>query len=164
MNLHPTIADFEFLIGSWEGNGEGHYPTITPFRYREVLTFTATPGKPFLYYVQKTFGLEDQPMHTESGYLRPIGDGRIEFTLAQPTGQTELLEGTVGEEDDGTITITLDTSTVVNTSSAKQVDSTNRAYAISPDRTEMVTEFGMAAVGEPMQQHLLSNLTKANER
>ena len=160
MNLHPAIADFEFLIGSWEGHGEGHYPTIRSFKYREVLVFTATPGKPFLHYIQKTFGLEDQPMHTECGYLRPQNGGRVEFTLAQPTGQTELLEGDVSEDADGTLIIDFDSSRVVNSSSAKQVDSTSRSYAFNADRTEMISEFNMSAVGQPLQQHLLSNLTK----
>lgn len=160
MNLHPLIAEFEFLIGTWKGPGKGHYPTIDSFRYNETLTFGAVPGKPFLRYEQKTAGAENQPMHTEAGFFRPVGDGRVEFTLAQPTGQTEVLEGTVGTGDDGELSIVMDHSTVVNSGTAKQVDVTSRTWVLNADRTELVTEFGMAAVGQPMQQHLVSELKK----
>lgn len=160
MNLHPLVTEFSFLIGTWQGAGRGDYPTIDAFRYRETLTFAFIPGKPFLRYEQKTMGAEDTPMHTECGFLRPIGDGRVEFTLAQPTGQTELLEGAVTDGDDGELVIELGTSTVVNSTSAKQVDATSRTYVVDADRTALVTEFGMAAVGQPMQRHLVSELTK----
>ena len=160
MNLHPLISEFEFLIGTWKGPGKGHYPTIDSFRYNETLTFMAIPGKPFLRYEQKTAGAENQPMHTEAGFFRPIGDGRVEFTLAQPTGQTEVLAGRVESGEDGELAIVMDESTVVNSGTAKQVDATSRTWVLDAGRTELVTEFGMAAVGQPMQQHLVSELLK----
>lgn len=49
---------------------------------------------------------------------------------------------------------------MVNSTSAKQVDATSRTYVVDADRTALVTEFGMAAVGQPMQRHLVSELTK----
>lgn len=154
------MKDFEFLIGTWAGSGRGDYPTIDAFRYRETLTFAAIPGKPFLRYEQKTKGPGDSPMHTECGFLRPVGDGRVEFTLAQPTGQTELLEGTVSDGDDGELVLAFDRSRVANSGTAKQVDDTRRTYVITPDRTAMYTEFDLAAVGEPLQRHLVSELAK----
>ena len=160
MNLHPLISEFEFLIGTWKGPGKGHYPAIDSFRYNETLTFMAIPGKPFLRYEQKTAGAENQPMHTEAGFFRPIGDGRVEFTLAQPTGQTEVLAGRVESGEDGELAIVMDESTVVNSGTAKQVDATSRTWVLNADRTELITEFGMAAVGQPMQQHLVSELAK----
>lgn len=160
MNLHPLIAEYEFLIGTWQGPGQGHYPTIDSFRYNEAVTFTAIPGKPFLRYEQKTAGAENTPMHTEAGFFRPIGDGRVEFILAQPTGHTEVLEGNAEVGEDGTLAVTMAHSTVVNSGTAKQVDATARTWVFDADRTGLVTEFGMAAVGQPMQQHLVSELRK----
>lgn len=160
MNLHPLVQPLTSIVGTWNGLGRGHFPTISDFDYTETISFDAIPGKPFLRYEQKTMGAEDTPMHTECGFLRPIGDGRVEFTLAQPTGQTELLEGAVTDGDDGELFIELGTSTVVNSTSAKQVDATSRTYVVDADRTALVTEFGMAAVGQPMQRHLVSELTK----
>ncbi len=154
------IDDHSYLLGTWRGEGRGDYPTIDAFTYTETITFTAIPGKPFFRYEQKTVSPGGTPMHTEVGFLRSPADGQLEFVLAQPTGQTELLEGAVTDGDDGELVIELGTSTVVNSTSAKQVDATSRTYVVDADRTALVTEFGMAAVGQPMQRHLVSELTK----
>jgi len=160
MTMHELVAPYEFLIGKWEGHGSGHYPTIEGFNYTETLTFSAVPGKPFLRYEQHTANLEGNPMHTEVGYFRPRESGHIEFVLAQPTGQTELLEGTATANDDGSLTIVLGYSEVRNTTSAKWVENTMRHYVFTPDRTAVHHELHMAAGGEEMQEHLVSDLQK----
>lgn len=161
MDLHPNLEPFAFLLGTWSGEGRGFYPTISDFSYSETLSFTTLPGKPFFRYEQKTQGPAG-PMHTELGFLRPVGEGRLEFTIAQPTGQTELLGGTAREED-GLLILEFDTSAVANTDTAKQVDETRRSYTIDADRTRMSTRFDMAAVGQELQQHLFSELQKDRE-
>jgi len=158
--MHELVAPYEFLIGNWEGHGSGHYPTIEGFNYTERLTFSAVPGKPFLRYEQHTANLEGNPMHTEVGYFRPREGGHIEFVLAQPTGQTELLEGTATVNDDESLTIVLGYSEVRNTTSAKWVENTMRHYVFTPARTAVHHELHMAAGGEEMQEHLVSDLQK----
>ena len=161
MTLHDLVAPYEFLLGQWVGHGHGHYPTIEDFHYRETLTFTATEGKPFLTYAQKTTNHDGVPMHTEVGYLRPQEGGHIEFVIAQPTGQTELLEGTATVNDDQSLTMVLGYSMVSNTTTAKHVEQTMRHYVFNTDRSAVYTEYDMAAEGEQMQQHLSSELHKA---
>ncbi|MHA2788505.1 FABP family protein [Corynebacterium sp. S7] len=159
MELHDNVAPFAFLAGEWVGQGSGHYPTISDFSYSETLIFTTLPNKPFLRYEQKTFGPEGNPMHTEVGFLRPITSTTMEFVIAQPTGQTELLEGVVqrnGEE----LTLIFNQSHVVNSSTAKQVDATQRRYHFNTTKTELTTEFDMQAVGQEIQNHLRSSLKK----
>lgn len=159
MDYHPHVAPFAFLIGTWHGEGHGHYPTISDFRYIETVTFTALPGKPFLRYEQRTRHLDTgAPMHTELGFLRPQPDGSIELILAQPTGQTELLHGTAELIDDRA-TLTFDESTVSNSRTSKPVESTARTYSIDGD--VLTTTFDMAAAGQPSQRHLDSVLRKA---
>ncbi|WIM68463.1 FABP family protein [Corynebacterium breve] len=162
MNLHPNIEPFAFLIGTWVGSGRGKYPTINDFEYRETVTFASTPGKPFLRYEQKTKSPDGAPMHTEVGFLRPVGD-LVEFTIAQPTGQTELLEGTIKILEDGSLELLLDEGTVANTATAKPVDGTKRRYVFDADRSKMTTEFEMEASGQAMQNHLISELAISNE-
>src|SRR5216683_2490724 len=83
-DVHPALAPVTFLLGTWRGEGEGQYPSIKPFRYREEIRFTHN-GKPFLIYAQRTEAIDTgQPMHAEAGYLRLVGEGRLEFVIAQP--------------------------------------------------------------------------------
>ncbi|MEJ5998776.1 FABP family protein [Corynebacterium sp. H130] len=142
------------LVGTWSGPGRGVYPTIVDFEYEETIEFSRVPGKPFLVYVQKTKGANG-PMHTEMGFLRPIADGKVEFVIAQPTGQTEILDGEVSGSS-----MAFDASNVQNSTTAKQVDATKRVYALEGDTLR--TEFFMAAVGQPMQRHLSSVLTRSS--
>lgn len=161
--LHPAVAPWAFLIGTWKGSGRGHYPTIDAFEYRETLSFAATPGKPFLRYEQRTQSPAGVPMHTECGFFRPVAGGRVELVLAQPTGQTELLEGEAREGADGTLVVELGESQVANSGTAKQVDATQRRYVFDAARGRLDAWFGMAAVGQEMQEHLVSALEKAGE-
>lgn len=155
MELHEQLEPLEALIGTWRGNGAGHYPTITSFGYTEEVTFTNV-GKPFLVYQQRTWGPSGNPMHVETGYLRHPSPGVIEFVLAQPTGQAELAEGTI-KPSAGGFSITLE-ARIMNSGTAKTVDSTTREYRLVGD--ELTTSFGMAAVGQEMGSHLQSQLTR----
>lgn len=156
MELPPNLEALAELIGSWSGPGEGAYPTSRSFSYQETITFTCN-GKPFLEYVQRTQSLDGRPMHTETGYLRHRGDGHVEFVLAQPTGQVEIGEGDLTAADGG-LDIELD-GRVLSTSSAKDVTGSRRTYRLRGDRLE--TRFEMAAVGQPMTQHLTSKLVRS---
>lgn len=154
--LSPNLMPVAGLLGSWAGDGSGSYPTIEDFAYREEINFTDI-GKPFLHYVQRSWSLSGAPMHTETGYLRIPGDGTAELVLAQPTGQTELCEGTVRAEADALVLEFH--SSLLNSASAKQVTSTRRRYEFAGDT--VTTTFAMAAVGQTMTHHLRSDLRRA---
>lgn len=160
MDLHENLRPLAGLVGAWRGPGAGEYPTISPFTYTEELTFTDV-GKPFLTYQQRTWSPTGAPMHTESGFVRVPTVGRVEITLAQPTGQTELLEGSL-EETAGGFAITL-AGRIVNSTTAKIVEATEREYVLTTSRKNaqertLSTQFAMAAVGVPMTHHLASDL------
>src|SRR5256714_3285491 len=94
--MDPAVEPIAFLIGTWRGEGNGVYPTITSFAYGEEIRFAAVPGKPFLTYQQRTWALDDQrPLHAETGYWRPKPNGRLEVVLAHPTRLAEIEEGMV---------------------------------------------------------------------
>lgn len=154
--LAPNLTPVAALLGTWRGEGAGSYPTIDNFSYTEEVTFTDV-GKPFFHYVQRTWGPTGAPMHTETGYLRSPGNGTVELVLAQPTGQSELCEGTVTAEADALV-LEFHAS-LLNSASAKQVTSTRRRYELSGDA--ITTTFAMAAVGQPMTHHLRSVLRRA---
>lgn len=151
--LHPEIAHLGFLVGTWRGAGSGDYPTIEAFEFTEETEFTHV-GKPFLAFVQRTRDVHGVPLHTESGYLRPAGRDAVEFLITMPSGLVESLGGTVS----GT-TLELTSSTVLRTSTAKEVNATRRRYVVEGDT--MRWTFAMAAVGHPMTHHLAGELHRS---
>jgi hypothetical protein len=148
------VVPLAFLLGTWRGDGAGHYPTIEPFTYVEEISFIHV-GKPWLLYTQRTrHAVEDRPLHAETGYFRPTGNGVVEVVMAYPTGHVEIAEGTVGER-----TIEIVTSTLAAAPTAKRVDRVERR--ISVDGDELHYTLAMAAVGEPLTAHLEATLRRA---
>lgn len=156
--LHENVASLSFLLGTWTGEGRGEYPTIEePFDYGEEIRLSHV-GKPFLAYTQRTWSLRDgTPLHSESGYLRAVGDSGVELVVAHPTGIVEAYEGRVGP---GTA-VRLATIGVLTTPSAKQVDAVERDIDVADD--ELSYAVRMAAVGEPLTHHLSATLTRTGD-
>ena len=155
--MHPDVAPLVALLGTWIGEGEGSYPTIEPFRYREEVVFGHV-GKPFLAYRQGTVNIATGlPAHAEAGYLRAVGDGHIELVLAHPTGIAELAEGTASPQPDG-VTVHLVSTDVIRTATAKEVQTIERLITVAGDVLHY--ELSMAAVGEPHQHHLAAELKR----
>jgi hypothetical protein len=159
--MHPALAPLVDLVGTFEGDGEGDYPTIAPFRYRERVAF-GHAGKPLLTYQQQTWqpGTE-VPMHTEVGYLRvpgpaggdPPGTTRVEFLITQPTGIVEVEEGTLA---DGVMTLA--TTTLGRTATAKDVRSVRRTFVLRDDL--LVYDLWMAFAHVPDTHHLHAELRR----
>jgi nitrobindin-like protein len=153
--LHPDVAPIAFLLGTWTGQGTGHYPPIEPFSYGEEVRLLHV-GKPFLAYTQRTWALDDQrPLHSESGYWRSRPGGRVELVLAQPTGVVEVDEGVV----EGTA-IDVTSALVGCTASAKVVTSVSRRLEVTGD--VLTYTLDMAAVGLPSQRHLVAELRRSS--
>ena len=157
-NLHPDLASLAFLIGTWRGRGKGCYPTIEPFEYFEEATYTPGPGKPFIAYRQRTrrAGGDGEPLHSETGYIRPAGVGEAELVIAQPTGIVEVHTGKV--ENDR---IAFRTSLVGLSGTAVEVSQARRQLDVAGET--MRYQLGMAAVGQPMQVHLEAELVRVNQ-
>lgn len=155
--LHPDVVPLERLLGTWVGEGDGEYPTIESFRYREEVVFDHV-GKPFLTYRQATVRLDlGVPAHAECGYLRGVGGGRAELVLAHPTGVAELAEGHVVVEADR-LGLHLRSTDVSRTATAKEVRRVERRITVVGDTLRY--ELAMAAVGQPHQHHLAAELTR----
>ncbi len=156
VELHPALAVLAPLLGTWRGEGRGEYPTIEPFAYGEELTFRHL-GKPFLAYSQRTWSLEDgRPLHSEAGYWRVPGEGRVELVVSHPFGAAEVLLGTV---DGGTLRLVAES--VVTTPSAKRIDAVERDLDVAGDVLRCAVR--MAAVGQPLTHHLASGLRRVEE-
>lgn len=152
MDLHPQLTPLSFLVGRWAGEGRGDYPTIDAFQYREEIEFGHV-GKPFLTYHQRTWSPAGDPLHTEFGYLRPVGTEEAELVIAQPTGITEIHGGTV---DDGELR--LRALQVGRSPTAKDVVAVTRDLRVIGD--ELSYRLQMAAVGQELQFHLEATLRR----
>ena len=103
-NHQPTSSTqlLDLLPGIWQGEGRGYFPTITSFDYRESITFTRRDEKTMAYETRSQKRYDGQtewlPSHWESGFIRILESGDLEFTIAQ-IGRTEVLIGTVESQD-----------------------------------------------------------------
>jgi hypothetical protein len=147
------LGSLRFLLGTWRGGGRGDYPTIEPFTYEEEISFTHV-GKPFIAYAQRTWTPDGRPLHTESGYVRPVGTDGVELVLAQPTGITEIHSGSV----DG-CSVRLISRHVGVSPTAKDVRAVTRSLWVEGDTLRYRLE--MEAVDQPLQFHLEAELARA---
>jgi hypothetical protein len=85
-------------VGDWEGSGEGGFPTMPAFRYRERLTVSPAPDDPVLHYLQRTWRQDDAGevrSHRETGFLGLGSAGTVTLTSSQGTDRVEALTGSV---------------------------------------------------------------------
>jgi hypothetical protein len=154
--LNPALAPVAFLLGTWRGEGEGQYPTIQPFHYREEIRFSHN-GKAFLIYSQRTEAMDtSQPLHGETGYLRLVGDGRVEFVIAQPIGFAEISLGRV----DGR-RIDVHSQSVARTPTAKPVNAISRSIWLDGETLHYELKMGMEGV--PLARHLVASFRRVDQ-
>jgi THAP4-like, heme-binding beta-barrel domain len=152
-DLHPDLRPLAFLLGRWQGDGNGHWPGAGGFRYEEEMTFEHV-GDPFLLYSQRSWRLEDgEPLHFERGFLRPAGEGRVELTLAHPLGIVEVAEGPVREA-----VIDVSSTALALTSTGSPVTELRRRIEVRHDT--MAYELRMAMREVPLTRHLKGELRR----
>jgi hypothetical protein len=154
---HPALGALAGLLGVWRGTGEGHYPTIASFAYREEVTF-GHDGRPVLRYAQRTWRLDnDTPMHVEAGFLRAPVDGTSELLIVQPTGLAEVALLTVRAEGERVV---LDgaRSEPLRAPSAKDVVDVRRRFELAGDQLRY--DLWMTYAGNDDEHHLRAVLQR----
>jgi THAP4-like, heme-binding beta-barrel domain len=115
--------------------------------------------KGFVAYQQSTSHTDSgQPMHAETGYLRAVEGGRIEWVLAQPSGIVEIHQGTVTHDPNSGLAIEFEPVLVATTPSAKSVTAIQRSIVVN--QNVLTYRVAMAAVGLPLQHHLSATLER----
>jgi hypothetical protein len=156
LELDPAVRPLAFLLGTWRGEGEGNYPTIQPFRYREEIRVWHT-GKPFLAYTQRTEATADgRPLHTEMGYLRAVGQGRVELVVAQHIGFAEISVGAVRDNR-----LQLESIHIGRTPTAKAVTGVERDIWLDGNTLHYELRMAMETVG--LTRHLHASFQRIGD-
>jgi hypothetical protein len=150
--LHADVRPLAFLLGRWEGSGDGVWPPGEPFAYREEMSFEHV-GDVFLLYSQQSWSADGAPLHFERGFFRPAGSGRVEVTLAHPLGLVEVAEGSVSNE-----VVDVAATGLALTSTGSRVSDLRRRLEVAGGK--MRYELWMAMDGGPLTRHLVGRLER----
>lgn len=151
---NPNLEFLRFLLGTWRGEGDGRYPTISSFRYGEEMIFEDV-GDVFMLFRQSSWSLpEGAPIHFERGFLRPGAEpGSIELTLAHPLG---LAEVGVGRVDGASMDIA--SAPLMRTPTGDPVKALSRRYRVDGD--VLSYQIDMETDGTPLSRHLTGELRR----
>ncbi|MDO5066975.1 MAG: FABP family protein [Propionibacteriaceae bacterium] len=97
--LNPELIALGWLVGRWEGSGNGTDANGEDFTFEQTIEFSHNGGN-YLFYVSQAFGMSedgkfDQPLGMETGFWRPKADASLEVTLTNSDGWTEVLLGKI---------------------------------------------------------------------
>jgi hypothetical protein len=165
--LPEGLRPFEFLIGTWRGEGVGAVPGGggPDYPYAEELRFH-DDGSPWLAYSSRVVGVEDgRWLHSENGWWRAhgvddTGDVAVELVLARPSGVVEVLigrltTGPVGEQ------IELASDVVARTPSAPAFTADRRLYAVRGGK--LMYAIDLAVTGSGLAPHLAAALDRSQD-
>lgn len=154
--MHDLLAPVAFLLGEWEGEGEGLW--AGGFAFVDHVSFSTDDDgqRPLIEYRQQTYGPGGGRSHSESGYLSALGDGEYRLVVAEPSGITEALGGRL---DPATDALLLLSTEIGHGPGARDVTAVARRLLLRDDT--LVTEVDIAMSGEPLAGHTRSVLHRA---
>jgi len=168
--LPPEIVRISWLLGHWEGVGQGQYPNSSNFSFIQQLEFN-NDGRPFIDYESKSWELNSdgsagKPLHSEKGFWKPGEGTGVEVSISHVTGISEIWTGlnevlTIEEAKITSARARIATQWVGRVPSAKPVDAGDRLYGLM--NGELMWTYDMAAVGQEMQNHLWARLKPLSE-
>lgn len=97
--LDPRLTALGWLVGTWEGTGNGTDAAGKDFQFEQRIQFWPGSG-PYVYYMAQAFALDEDGkagdmIEMETGFWRPQPDASIEVTVSNGAGWTELLLGKI---------------------------------------------------------------------
>ena len=134
-----------WLLGTWQGNGHGDYPTIDPFQFGQELIFTHD-GRPFFHYLARAWIVDEdgekvRDAALETGFLRCRP--RARSSCCWPTTPASPRSGTARPR---AAKLEIVTDAVVRTERAKEVRAGKRLYGNVEG--DLLYAYDMAAMGQ----------------
>ncbi|RDD39237.1 UPF0678 fatty acid-binding protein-like protein [Trichoplax sp. H2] len=154
-HLHESLQDVSWLLGTWSGQGDGIYPNIKSFSYKEEIKFSHV-GQPNLQFQSSSWHLTNNtPMHFESGFWF-FDRNHVKAAIAHNLGVCDIMEG---EMTNNQITVTTTDITRKSDSKPPKVTKVQKIYKLLEDGD---LEYIMLMETEqyPLQEHLRSRFKK----
>ena len=157
-DLHPDLMPLAWLVGTWRGKGRGEYPNVSAFQFAQEVTFNHD-GRAFLNYFSRSWIIDEndeivRPAAFEVGFWRIKENKVLEVLLTHNSG---IVEGWVGIVNGAKIQLEMDQG--YSSPSAKIVTAGSRLYGLVEG--ELFTSYDMAAMGQTLQPHLWSSLSRS---
>ncbi len=149
------------LVGTWDGSGQGHFPTTDDFDYREVLTVLEDADAGLFHYFQETWRITDDgevPSHRETGFITIDDSGLVTFLNAQGSSRVEALHGRIQRPGPNPAEWRLDLVSGYHGNDARMRSAT-RTIRLAGD--ELAYEMSMATDRVPsLDSHLMARLSR----
>lgn len=157
--LHPDLMALAWMVGRWEGVGNGQWPGRGDFTYGAQLDFSHNGG-PYLHYVGQLFDLDDQgdavgTMHVETGFWRPQRDASLEVVMCHPDGYAEVWFGAISGAR-----IELTTDAVARTLTA-ELPYTGGHRLYGNVESDLAFTFDRATTDHELQNYLFARLQRS---
>lgn len=161
IDVVPAGNVLRLLEGTWQGEGEGGYPTVKSFAYREMLTFERRDEES-LFYMQRTEKrlagkIEFVLSHWESGFIRVLPDNALELANVQSGGRGEVLIGTIATIANK-ITLDFKSESMAND---ERMIATSRTFEIEGDTLQYEMSMRTTSVSK-LTRHLLAVLHRSH--
>ncbi len=147
------------LGGMWMGEGRAEFPTTPTFEYRDALTFQVIPDTPRFHFFERTQKKTEQgewiESHWESGFLRVLPDGALEWLDAQSGGRVEVLRGIL-EENADEIILNFASAVIENDARMKE---TTRQFILRGEQLSYTMQMSTQYTPR-LTSHLAANLTR----
>lgn len=157
--LDPRLTALGWLVGSWEGTGNGTDADGNDFSYEQRIQFWPADGAS-MYYLAQAYRLDDEGrpadvLEMETGFWRPNKDASLEVTLTNSGGWTEVLVGKIQ-----VTRIDLQSDAVVRTPSAAVEHSAGqRLYG--KVEGDLMYALDRATTTHPLRPHMWARLKRS---
>jgi len=157
-NLDPVLMGVAWMIGHWEGTGNGRGPAGEEQEFAVTVDFSEN-GNDYLHYIMQWFetDAEGRPVRSlglETGFWRPQADGQIEVVIAHPEGIAEVYVGQITGAR-----IEIKTDVVARTSSADiAVTGGHRLYGNV--ESDLMFAYDRGTADQPLEPYIWARLTR----
>ena len=157
--LNTDLMGVAWMIGHWEGTGNGHHLGGEDFTFSVTVDFSENGGN-YLHYIMQLFEADEEgrpisSLGMETGFWRPKPDGGIEALIVHPEGIAEIY---VGKLEGAKIEMTTDL--VARTASA-DIPATGGHRLYGNVESDLMFAYDRGTTEHEMQPYLWARLTRA---